>query len=458
MRIRFLVVALLAVAGVHSADAATRRLRRIVVVGDSLLAGWGSGGLVERGRPGQFDSVPAFIAFRAHARLPRPSMDRPGVPPQYAIVDANGNGTLDAGEVRRTNDGIGFRSDPGERAHNLAVPGEDTASIFDEIDPVDVGRRLVARDDVAGRDALKFLILGLPPQTGGVSQLSAARDLHPSLVILWIGNNDVLPMATKTDPGAVTLGADEFGTRFHRILNALADTGAPIVVANLPDVTGVAALRHAATDVTSCRAADGSTVPVAPTDLLPIDLDPSTLPVPSCAHVLDASEQAAIRAKIVAFNAEIATAVTDVENARGLDVVPVDMFALFDQARQGIDVDGDGKADVTTRYLGGLFSLDGVHPSRTGNALLANAFIAAIDARFGETVGPANAARVWKKDPLAHSSFAPPGEPPFGLIGDGATDDLADMFQSAFDRIERSSRELGDRARRALVDVFRRFF
>ena len=35
----------------------------------------------------------------------------------------------------------------------------------------------------------------------------------------------------------------------------------------------------------------------------------------------------------------------------------------------------------------GIFSLDGVHPTRTGNALIANAFIDAINTRFGEHKG-----------------------------------------------------------------------
>src|SRR5438876_12150329 len=63
------------------ADPGVSRLRRMVVVGDSLLAGFGSGGFVGVGRPGQVDSAPAFVARRAQVRLPLPFLSAPGVPP-----------------------------------------------------------------------------------------------------------------------------------------------------------------------------------------------------------------------------------------------------------------------------------------------------------------------------------------------------------------------------------------
>src|SRR5205814_5758122 len=101
------ICALLLASSVLGADAqpGVFRLRRTVVVGDSLLAGFGSGGFVGVGRPGQVDSAAAFVARRAHVRLSLPTMTRPGVPPQLVIVDDNQNGVLDAGEVRRTQSG-----------------------------------------------------------------------------------------------------------------------------------------------------------------------------------------------------------------------------------------------------------------------------------------------------------------------------------------------------------------
>src|SRR5262249_49796852 len=228
-----------------------------------------------------------------------------------------------------------------------------------------------------GRDVLKFLILGVPPSSDSVSQVTRARDdLRPSFLMVWLGNNDVLDMATETSPDAVTLDPAQFGQRLSRLLTALADAKAGMAVANLPDVTGIAALRRAAGEVTSCRQSDGTLRPVAADDLLSINLPRSELPVPPCTDVLGPTERDLVRAKIMAFNAEIAAAIADTEQRRGVEIASLDTFGLFDQLRQGVDVDGNGTVDLTTGYLGGIFSLDGIHPTRTGDALIANAFIA----------------------------------------------------------------------------------
>ena len=48
-----------------------------------------------------------------------------------------------------------------------------------------------------------------------------------------------------------------------------------------------------------------------------------------------------------------------------------------------------GGLTYTAAFLtGGIFSYDGVHPTRFGYAFLANAFIAAINAQFGVEIEP----------------------------------------------------------------------
>jgi hypothetical protein len=436
--------------------ASSSMLRRTVVVGDSILAGFGNGGLVFRGVTGQRDAAPALLARQAHVRLPQPLMRGPGVPPPLRIDDANANGQLDAGEVRPSSDLIGFRRDPGRSVRNLAVPGESIDSVFQTLETADVAERLVS-DDIEGRDILKFLILGLPLRDDPVSQLTRAGDLRPSFLLVWLGNNDVLPMATMTDPGAATMSAAQFGQRYRRFLDRLADTGAAMAVANLPDVTQIAALRRAGDTVTSCRHPDGTTEPVAPDALLPLALDPARLPVPGCARVLDATERAAIRATVMAFNAEIEAAIADVEQQRGVPIARVDAFTLFDDiAQHGSDVRGDGSLVLTTSYLGGIFGLDGTHPTRTGQALIANAFIAAINARYAEAIPAVDVSRIAARDPLVGSAYRPAGEAPFGLIA-GQDADVGDALDEAFDRVKDRGRDVFDDLRRRTVrDVFDR--
>jgi hypothetical protein len=175
----------------------------MVVVGDSILAGFSSGGFIARGHGGQVDSAPAFVARRAGVTLPQPLMSGPGVPAQLNTVDVNGNGQLDPGEVQRTDSSIGSRARPIRLAQNLAVPGEDTRSVFEEIDPDSIVRQLLAGNAVDGRDVLKFLVLGLPRRSDSVSQVTLARDLRPSFLMVWLGNNDILDMATSTNPAAI---------------------------------------------------------------------------------------------------------------------------------------------------------------------------------------------------------------------------------------------------------------
>ena len=55
-------------------------------------------------------------------------------------------------------------------------------------------------------------------------------------------------------------------------------------------------------------------------------------------------------------------------------------------------------------FLGGLLSFDGLHPSNTGYALIANAFIGTIDAGYGQTVAPLSTAQIfaiYSTDPYA---------------------------------------------------------
>jgi len=358
--------------------------------------------------------------------------------------------------VRRTATTIGFRKNTGRTSRNLAVPGEDMTSVFDTVDAEDVGKQLLT-GGIDGRDILKFLILDLPLHANPVSQLTRVRSIRPTFIMVWLGNNDVLPMATRTNPAAATFTPTAFGTQYRRFLNALADTGADMAVANLPDVTEIAALRRADTDVTSCRTDGGDVVPVAPDDRVSLALDPSQLPVPPCGKVLDSAEGAQIRATVIAYNTEITAAIADVEQSRGVAIATVDVFTVFDDAamhgvRLGSSATGGFLLD--TRYLGGIFSLDGVHPTHTAHALIANAFIDAIHARFGDAIADVDVQTVASEDPLVENPFRPAGEPPFGLIDQSA--DVQDGLDDAFHHVESQARDVFKKLRHRVHRLFDR--
>ncbi|MCX2719094.1 G-D-S-L family lipolytic protein [Lentiprolixibacter aurantiacus] len=96
--------------------------------------------------------------------------------------------------------------------------------------------------------------------------------------------------------------------------------------------------------------------------------------------VLTPEEQMLIKDAQEVFNQTIAAL------AQQYDIALADVNALLAE----VDANGltlsDGR-DVTTAFAtGGAFSLDGIHPSPRGNALLANVFIEAINAKYGSNL------------------------------------------------------------------------
>ena len=91
-----------------------------------------------------------------------------------------------------------------------------------------------------------------------------------------------------------------------------------------------------------------------------------------------ASEVSAITAATAAYNSKLKTAA----ETNGLAFV--DANAFLKSAIKGITFNG---VNVSTTFVtGGAFSLDGVHLTPLGNALLANQFILSINARYGSTL------------------------------------------------------------------------
>ena len=65
--------------------------------------------------------------------------------------------------------------------------------------------------------------------------------------------------------------------------------------------------------------------------------------------------------------------------------------------RRGYAIPGVGT--LTTEYLGGIFSLDGVHPTDTGQALVAKLVVEAINETYGTDFAPPDVAAIAAADP-----------------------------------------------------------
>ncbi|MFV5694054.1 G-D-S-L family lipolytic protein [Flavobacterium sp. LB3P122] len=103
-------------------------------------------------------------------------------------------------------------------------------------------------------------------------------------------------------------------------------------------------------------------------------------------HVLVPTEVAEIKVATDAYNVSIKT----IADAKGLAFV--DTKVIMTQLSSGGIV--SNSFTLTSTYVtGGAFSLDGVHPGPRGYALIANAFMAAINAKYSSTLKPVDLSR-----------------------------------------------------------------
>ena len=110
--------------------------------------------------------------------------------------------------------------------------------------------------------------------------------------------------------------------------------------------------------------------------------------------VLSKDEVAEIQTATIHYNETIAAAAT----ANNLAIV--DAKAIMDQlVNGGVRF---GNYHMAAGYLtGGAFSLDGVHPSARGYALIANKFLEAINAKYGATLKPVDLGNYQTQYPLS---------------------------------------------------------
>ncbi|TNF72180.1 MAG: G-D-S-L family lipolytic protein, partial [Bacteroidetes bacterium] len=107
--------------------------------------------------------------------------------------------------------------------------------------------------------------------------------------------------------------------------------------------------------------------------------------------VLTPEEQELAITATTAYNQTIAAL------AQAYDLALVDINAFYDLVEdEGFPLE-DGSIVTDTYAVGGGFSLDGIHPTPRGSALIANEFIKAIEAKYGAVLP--------KVDPLAYTGL-----------------------------------------------------
>lgn len=371
-----------------------------VVIGDSLSAGFQNGSLLDSQQPNGFVSL---IAKQGGFNLALPLIGTPGAPAVLQLVSLGPPPVIEPEPGSSTG-----RENPNAQPYDLAVPGHTLNDLINTT-PVLV--------PTSGQDLLTSAVLALPLSVPR-SQLQAAIFLKPTVLFLWIGNNDALNAAFAGTPAAMT-PVSAFTSEYQQLIAALhSQTKAKLIIANIPDVTEVPYLTPAALIIGEVSAASGlpaavvsSLLGIQPGDLVNATglgevesaiaaLKQGQLPTPLTDDgILDAAEIAQVQSTVTQYNAVIAQQVTAARD------IPIDIHTYFKNLTQtGITINN---YPATTGFLGGLFSLDGIHPTNTGYALIANQYIAAINAGMNANIAPVDVSSVASADPLFPPNIKP---------------------------------------------------
>jgi lysophospholipase L1-like esterase len=357
---------------------------RYVAIGTSVSMGIQNAGLVDEF---QRTSFPALLAERVGANgdsFVQPLVASPGIPPVLELTGVTPNGLPILTPRPGAPPAAPYVPRPANGYHNLGISGAVVAN---------------ALAKTSGDDPTFYFDLVLQGQ-GTMIRQCLAQD--PTFVTVELGVNDAVRcLIGGGDPGLL-LSPAAFEAEYDQVMDSLA-LGAPdakLALFNVPDVTRIpyataisVVQRIPASPTTPeviFRLRDASG-PLPDSALVLLEAAPfvqngygspapGAPPLPD-SLVITVTERRAIAQAAAGYSAAIARAAA----AHGAALV--DEAALFDGAyRNGVSVGG---ASYTFTYLsGGLFSLDGVHPSSLGQGLLANEAIAAINRTFGATIAP----------------------------------------------------------------------
>jgi hypothetical protein len=319
---------------------------------------------------------------------------------------------------------LGARLGAGVVPYDVAIPGQTVHEALYQIAPQsgcgvppNAGLFGGLASIVGAENNMFYPILGnFPPST---TQVAAAAGLHGAIDTLWLGSNDLLKYAAglgalpPTDPAAMQ-------TDIVAAIKALQASGAKVAVANLLDVldsaffigqpllpqvftarltpvlgAGAAAVAGpqlaAQVDATYGLGSNGYLTVSGLIKVLTAAGKGQTLPQLGGGDLVPDALALKVAALNGAYNAAIAAAVSQT------GAVLVDVHTPFTAAHAA------GGIAVAPKCCGflfgqGLFSLDGLHPSNTGYAVIANIFIKTLDTALGTAIPAVDIGAVYATD------------------------------------------------------------
>ena len=183
---------------------------RYVSFGNSITAGIQSAGLSDSL---QRLAYPVLLARAMGTPFNYPSLTNPGCPPPIdTLFTASGIPHRLGGATDAT---CALRANAPTYLNNVAFPGADVLELLN----TNYG---APQPPAAATDAYKLFLLG------GRTELQRARDVLPTFVTVWIGNNDVLSAIVDTgDAGQVAdiTPPATFATRFNALMDSIDSFG-----------------------------------------------------------------------------------------------------------------------------------------------------------------------------------------------------------------------------------------
>ncbi|MDO7848939.1 SGNH/GDSL hydrolase family protein [Hymenobacter sp. M29] len=415
-----------------TADAGQLNFSSYVAVGNSLTSGYSDGGLYNEV---QAVSYPAILAQQFAKTGKGPASF---VQPAFSAAKKDGSGYVKlqlvngaavpvqpsaannylGEQVAYTGTNAAFPTEleayTGAQPDNLGVPGISVLSA--DKTASSTGNAVVdaqTRGAAAAYGSLNNFYQRLLPAADRTSKdyVTYIGQKTPTFFSCWMGNNDVLTYATAggvasaTNPFSGLTDTTSFGKGYRNIIAAISKNGTVKgVCANIPNVTNIPYFNTVTVTAVAAafKAANAASPGVfittgtatAPVIRLATSADLLTLtaqgvvatgagstptnPVPN-QYVLDATEITTVVNRTTQLNAIIA------KTARQNKLALADMNTFFNSiASQGIVTNAVN--NTATFASGNLFSLDGVHPTPRGYAVVANEFIRVINAYYGSMV------------------------------------------------------------------------
>ncbi len=245
------------------------------------------------------------------------------------------------------------------------------------------------------------LVLDSPPTW---SSIEYAELMAPTLVIVELGFGDVIDGALTGDPSKIT-ASSSFATDFSAIATRIRNTFANVVVLNVPDPTATAyfcSIDQAAALYKTDSATLMTTFGLQSGDLLTLGglveigqqlSGRRRLSVSLMGNsVLRASTVAAVRSAVQSYNSAIASA------AQQNGFLTFDLNAFYAEAAStGVQA---GAHTLRGGYLQGFYSRDGLFPTPTAHAVLANRLLTLLNGTYKQNFALVDVDAVAKSDDL----------------------------------------------------------